>query len=74
MGSALCGAGDVAVSTARLPSAFTPLVRLLAREEDITRDELGRELDRLLQTFYEHPASSQYCLDRRRAVSTLPSH
>lgn len=58
-GSALRGAGDFAMSTARLPSAFTPLVRLLAREEDITRDELGRELDRLFQTLYEHPISSQ---------------
>ena len=56
-GSALRGAGDFAMSTARLPRAFTPVARLLMRDVDITRDELALELDRLFEALYEHPLS-----------------
>ncbi|TDT39308.1 putative unusual protein kinase regulating ubiquinone biosynthesis (AarF/ABC1/UbiB family) [Halospina denitrificans] len=56
-GSALRGAGDFAMSTVRLPRAFTPVARLIMRDEDVTREELSRELDRLFEALYEHPLS-----------------
>jgi len=40
-GSALRGAGDFAMSTVRLPRAFTPVARLVMRDEDVTREELA---------------------------------
>ncbi|WP_097461824.1 AarF/UbiB family protein [Mangrovitalea sediminis] len=53
----LRGAGSFAMSTAKLPSAFVPLARLLLRDEDMTRAELATELDRLFAVLYEHPLS-----------------
>ena len=55
--TALRGAGDFAMSTVRLPRAFAPVARLAMRDEEITREELSEELDRLFETLYEHPLS-----------------
>ena len=46
-------------STARVAAAFLPLAGLLAREGHITSQELGRELDRLFETLYQHPLTAQ---------------
>lgn len=56
-GSALRGAGDFALSTVRLPAAFVPVTRLVLRENNITREELSRELDTLFAKLYRHPLS-----------------
>lgn len=55
--TALRGAGDFAMSTVRLPRDFAPVARLAMRDEDITREELSEELDRLFEALYEHPLS-----------------
>ncbi|WP_020408048.1 AarF/UbiB family protein [Hahella ganghwensis] len=55
----LRGAGQLAVSTVRLPAAFAPLVQLLLNDEPISRDQLSDELDSLFEALYQHPISEQ---------------
>lgn len=43
------------VSTYRLTRGFGALLKLLASEHDITRDELARAIDRAVEGFYRHP-------------------
>ncbi|TVP54957.1 MAG: AarF/ABC1/UbiB kinase family protein [Halomonadaceae bacterium] len=56
-GNALRGAGGFAMSTVRLPAAFVPVTRLVLRENNITREELSRDLDTLFAQLYRHPLS-----------------
>ncbi|OZG72151.1 protein kinase [Hahella sp. CCB-MM4] len=55
----LRGAGQLAVSTVKLPSAFGPLMHLLLSEESIDREQLSDELDKLFEVLYQHPISEQ---------------
>ena len=43
------------VSTYKLTRGFGLLLRLLASEEDITRDELAEAIDQAVEGFYRHP-------------------
>ncbi len=53
----LKGAGELASSSASLPKAFTPIVRLLISDRQIEQAELANELDVLFEQLYEHPIS-----------------
>jgi len=55
--SVLKGAGDFASSSASLPKAFGPVVRLLISDQQIEQQELSLELDRLFEQLYGHPIS-----------------
>ncbi len=55
--SVLKGAGDIASSSARLPSAFSPIVKMLLADREITAAELSEELDALFDKLYGHPIS-----------------
>ena len=58
-GSLTLQAARAPAAAARLAAAFLPLTMLLAREGHITAEELGRELDRLFATLYEHPLTAR---------------
>jgi predicted unusual protein kinase regulating ubiquinone biosynthesis (AarF/ABC1/UbiB family) len=55
--SLLRGAGDLAWSTVKLPSAFLPLAQLLLSQDEIHRDTLAEVLDNLFAILYKHPIS-----------------
>lgn len=55
--SVLKGAGDLAVSTVKLPKAFWPIAQLLVSEDDISRERLAEDLDTLFAALYHHPLS-----------------
>jgi ubiquinone biosynthesis protein len=46
-------------SATRVAAALLPLIALAAREGHVTSEELGRELDRLFETLYQHPLTAQ---------------
>ncbi len=47
------------VSTYRVSRGFGPLLRLLAAEPDVTRDELGHAIDHAFDGLYRHPLLRQ---------------
>ena len=51
------GAGALARGTVKVPAAFVPLVGLVVREEDISREELHAVLDGVFEALYAHPVS-----------------
>lgn len=53
----LRGASDLASSSAALPKAFAPIVKLILSEHNVTQSDLARELDVLFETLYTHPIS-----------------
>ena len=53
----LKGAGDIATSSAALPKAFAPVMRLLITDRLIEQQELSDELDKLFEQLYRHPIS-----------------
>lgn len=56
-GRVLRGAGDFALSTAQVPKAMMPLIRLIVRDQDMTAAELSDALDSLFESLYAHPLS-----------------
>ncbi|WP_420426570.1 AarF/UbiB family protein [Algiphilus sp.] len=66
--------GSLTVQTYRLSRAFSPLVRLLAHEHDITRDELTAAVDTVFEGLYAHPAtrSIERITDYLRARKMIP--
>ncbi len=55
--SVLRGAGNLALSTVKLPKAFVPLGQLLVSDEEIDQQRLADEIDGLFAVLYEHPIS-----------------
>jgi len=55
--SLLKGAGDFALSTAKLPKAFIPLTQILVSQKEISQEELSVDLDILFAALYKHPLS-----------------
>ncbi|MES0873473.1 AarF/ABC1/UbiB kinase family protein [Sinimarinibacterium sp. HSW-8] len=51
--------GALTRSTYRLSQGFVPLLRLLASENDVTRDELAQAIDRAFEGLYRHPLLRQ---------------
>lgn len=51
--------GAATLSTYRTSKGFVPLVRLLAIEDDITRDDLADAIDRVYAGLYQHPLTGQ---------------
>ncbi|HSW13328.1 MAG TPA: AarF/ABC1/UbiB kinase family protein [Solimonas sp.] len=51
--------GALTSSTYRLSKGFVPLVKLLAAEPDITRDELTYVIDKAFEGLYQHPLLRQ---------------
>ncbi|SFF32837.1 Predicted unusual protein kinase regulating ubiquinone biosynthesis, AarF/ABC1/UbiB family [Fontimonas thermophila] len=51
--------GELTVSTYRVSQGFAPLLRLLASEADVTREELGTAVDRAFDALYRHPLLRQ---------------
>ncbi|HKY92837.1 MAG TPA: AarF/ABC1/UbiB kinase family protein [Nevskiaceae bacterium] len=49
------GIGNFSISTYRATRGFTPLVKLLASENDITRPELAAAIDTAFDGLYRHP-------------------
>lgn len=47
--------GALGVSTVRVSQGFMPLLRLLASDEDIDREQLGQAIDRAFGGLYQHP-------------------
>ena len=58
--------GSLTVQTYRLSRSFSPLVRLLAHEHDVTRDELSAAVDTIFEGLYAHPAT--------RSVERITQH
>lgn len=56
-GNALKGVSELALSTAKLPSAFVPIAQLLVSQQDVQRETLAYELDRLFAILSHHPIS-----------------
>lgn len=61
------------LSTARVTRSFSPLVKLLASEQDIDRESLTRAVDRVFDGLYKHPLLNQVekitrMLRRRRLI------
>ena len=55
----LRGLGAFTTSTYRLTKGFAPLVKLLASEPDVTRDELTYAVDKAFEGLYQHPLLRQ---------------
>ncbi len=55
----LRGLGAFTTSTYRLTKGFAPLVKLLASEPDVTRDELTHAIDKAFEGLYQHPLLRQ---------------
>ncbi|AXQ29369.1 AarF/ABC1/UbiB kinase family protein [Solimonas sp. K1W22B-7] len=55
----LRGLGQLTVSTYRVSKGFVPLVKLLASEPDVTRDELTHAIDKAFEGLYQHPLLRQ---------------
>jgi len=55
--SVIRGAGQLAVSTVKLPKAFVPLGQLLISDEDISQSHLSEAIDKLFDTLNKHPVS-----------------
>lgn len=51
--------GALTRSTYRLSRGLAPLLRLLASEPDVTREDLGNAVDRAFEGLYEHPLLRQ---------------
>lgn len=51
--------GSLTVSTYRVSQGFVPLLKLLASEPDVTRDDLGVAVDRAFAALYRHPLLRQ---------------
>jgi len=55
--SVIRGAGQLAVSTVKLPKAFVPIGQLLLSDEDISQQHLSEAIDKLFETLNKHPIS-----------------
>ncbi|HEY0917290.1 MAG TPA: AarF/ABC1/UbiB kinase family protein [Solimonas sp.] len=55
----LRGLGAFTTSTYRLTKGFAPLVKLLASDPDVTRDELTYAVDKAFEGLYQHPLLRQ---------------
>lgn len=51
--------GSLTVSTYKVSKGFVPLLRLLAHENDITRDEMSLAIDQVYKSLYRHPLMRQ---------------
>ncbi len=51
--------GSLTVSTFQVSRGAVPLLRLLASEADVTRDDLGRAIDQAFDGLYRHPLLRQ---------------
>jgi ubiquinone biosynthesis protein len=51
--------GALTTSTYRLSQGFVPLLRLLASDADVTRDDLADAVDRVFEGLYRHPLLRQ---------------
>lgn len=51
--------GSLTVSTYRVSQGFVPLLKLLASEPDVTRDDLGVAVDQAFAALYRHPLLRQ---------------
>lgn len=51
--------GALTTSTYRLSKGFVPLVKLLAAEPDVTREELTAVIDKAFEGLYQHPLLRQ---------------
>ncbi|MGH8462322.1 MAG: AarF/UbiB family protein [Stenotrophobium sp.] len=47
--------GTLTISTYKVSKGFVPLLRLMAHEHDITRDELSKVIDHGYKALYRHP-------------------
>jgi predicted unusual protein kinase regulating ubiquinone biosynthesis (AarF/ABC1/UbiB family) len=47
--------GALGLSTVRVSQGFMPLIRLLASDEDIDREQLGTVIDKAFAGLYQHP-------------------
>ena len=55
--SVLRGAGNLAISTVKLPAAFMPIGQLFVTEKEVTQELLGQEIDVLFDILNKHPIS-----------------
>ena len=51
--------GSLTVSTYKVSRSFVPLLRTLAHENDVTREELSAAIDQTYTTLYKHPLMHQ---------------
>ncbi|MFP5357083.1 MAG: AarF/UbiB family protein [Gammaproteobacteria bacterium] len=51
--------GRLSTSTYRASRGFAPLLKLLASEDDLTRDDLALAVDRAFDGLYQHPLMAQ---------------
>ncbi len=51
--------GSLTVSTYKVSRSFVPLLRALAHENDVTRQELSAAIDQTYETLYKHPLMHQ---------------
>lgn len=51
--------GTLTVSTYKVSRSFIPLLRTLAHEHDVTRQELSAAIDQTYETLYKHPLMHQ---------------
>lgn len=62
--------GAATASSYRTSKGFVPLVKLLASEDDVTRQELGHAIDRVYAGLYQHPLTGQ----TRKLTAYLRKH
>lgn len=73
VGNVLRELGSLTYQTWQVSRSFGPLVKLLAHERDVTRDELGAAIDTVFEGLYAHPVTrsaeriTEY-LRRRRLI------
>jgi ubiquinone biosynthesis protein len=65
--------GRLSTSTYRASRGFAPLLKLLASEDDLTRDDLALAVDRAFDGLYQHPLMTQsqqltHFLRKRRLI------
>ena len=53
--SLLKEAGLLTYKTFKITEGLAPLTQLIAREKELTQDELSQALDQLFEVLYEHP-------------------
>ncbi len=68
-------AGVFTLRTARVPTAFIPLAQMLAHNQPVTESQLGRVVDQLFDTLYDHPItrSTQRLTSYLRQTDFLPN-